>query len=170
MHGFTLLDILLWLAMLAFAAKGFMKGLFREVCSLLGFVAGAWAAFAYYKPVSSVVGSFIKLPQNISSSLSFILIYIVLGILFFFAGHLLTVIFKIMMLGWLNRVGGVLLAVLQGAFIASLILAVSSGPSAPMKIKSYIQLSHTASTFSKAGRDIIDGWTAAHPAASNGRQ
>jgi membrane protein required for colicin V production len=158
MHGFTLLDILLWGVLAACAAKGFMKGLVREVCALLGVIAGAWGAFTYYGHVSAAVTGFIRLPQVVATPISFLLIYIVLGVLFFFAGHLLTTIFKIMLLGWLNRFGGILFGLMQGAFIICIILAVLTSGPMPSKIKGYIQSSSTARAFCKAGTDMIDGW------------
>ena len=44
----TLLDVIIWLILIAFVVKGFTKGLISEVCSLLSLVAGGWAAFKYY--------------------------------------------------------------------------------------------------------------------------
>jgi len=158
MHGFTLLDILLWGVLAACAVKGFMKGLVREVCALLGVVAGAWAAFTYYGYVSTALSGFIRLPQSVATPISFLLIYIVLGVLFFFAGHLLTTIFKIMLLGWLNRFGGILFGLLQGAFLVCIALAVLTSGPMPLKVKSYIMSSSTARAFCKAGIDMIDGW------------
>lgn len=162
MHGFTLLDILLWGLLAACAVKGFMKGLVREVCALLGVVAGAWAAFTYYGYVSTALSGFIKLPQSVATPISFLLIYIVLGVLFFFAGHLLTTIFKIMLLGWLNRFGGILFGLMQGAFLVSIALAILTTGPMPAKLKGYIQSSATARAFSKAGTDMIDGWRRSH--------
>ncbi|GAM09534.1 colicin V production protein [Geobacter sp. OR-1] len=164
MSGLSLLDILLWGILAAFAAKGFMKGLVREVCALLGVVAGAWAAFTYYGYVATALSGFIRLPKLIAAPISFILIYTVLGLLFFFIGHLLTTIFKIMLLGWLNRFGGILIGLLQGAFIICITLAILMNGPSPAKIKGFIQSSATARSFCKAGIDMIDGWRGAKQA------
>lgn len=158
MHGLNLLDILLWGILAACAVKGFMKGLVREVCALLGVVAGAWAAFTYYGSVSTALSGFIKLPRLVATPVSFLLIYIVLGALFFVAGHLLTTLFKMMLLGWLNRFGGILFGLLQGAFLACIALALLTSGPVPSKIKGYIQSSSTARAFGKAGTDMIEGW------------
>jgi len=158
MHGLTLLDILLWIVLAACAVKGFMKGLVREVCALLGVVAGAWAAFTYYGYVSHAISGFIRLPRAFATPLSFLLIYLVLGLLFFFAGHLITTIFKVMLLGWLNRFGGIIFGLMQGAFIVCIVLAVLTSGPLPMKIKGYIQSSTTARVFCSAGLEMIDGW------------
>ena len=169
MHGLTLLDILLWAILVACAVKGFMKGLIREVCALLGVVAGAWAAFTYYGYVTDAISVFIKLPRSVATPISFLLIYIVLGLLFFFAGHLLTTLFKIMLLGWLNRFGGILFGILQGAFVSCIVLALLVIGPAPSKIKGYIQSSSTAKSFCRAGIDMIEGWKA-HRADSKSKR
>jgi len=158
MHGLNFLDILLWIILLACAMKGFMKGLVREVCSLLGVIAGAWAAFSYYGALTATIRSLINLPQAVTAAVAFLLIYLVLGLLFFFVGHLLTVIFKIMLLGWLNRFGGVVFGFLQGAFILCILLALATSKPVPAKIKGYLQGSSTARSLSEVGQDMIAGW------------
>lgn len=167
MHGLALLDILLWGVLAAFAVKGFMKGLVREVCALLGVVAGAWAAFTYYGYVSHAITGFIRLPRAVATPVSFLLIYLVLGLLFFFAGHLLTTIFKILLLGWLNRFGGVLFGMMQGAFLLSIVLAILSSGPMPTRLKAYIQSSVTARSFCRAGFDMIAGWEGSQRAERN---
>jgi membrane protein required for colicin V production len=164
MHGLTLLDILLWAIMIAFAAKGFMKGLVREVCALLGVVAGAWAAFTYYAPLSTSIRNVIALPHPIAVTIAFILIYLVLGLLFFLLGHLLTVIFKIMLLGWLNCLGGILFGFLQGSFLLCILLSVGVNGPLPAKAKGYINSSTTAHYLAAAGNDMINGWSKRHSA------
>src|SRR6266498_4550785 len=101
----NLLNILIWAILIIFMIKGFMKGLISEVCSLLGLVMGSWAAFNYYPFLSAVIRPYIHLPHYVSSVISFIVIFLALGFLFFFLGRLLTVIFKVILLGGLNRAG-----------------------------------------------------------------
>lgn len=165
MHGLTLLDILLWAVMIAFAAKGFVKGLVKEVCALLGVVAGAWAAFTYYAPLSSVIRGVIALPHLIAVVIAFILIYLILGLLFFLLGHLLTVIFKIMLLGWLNRLGGTMFGFLQGAFLLCVVLSLGVRGPLPAKTKAYMNSSSTAHYLQSAGNDMIAGWEKRRAAA-----
>jgi membrane protein required for colicin V production len=147
-----------------------MKGLVREVCTLLGVIVGAWGAFTYYGYVSNALSGFIKLPQAVATPISFLLIYIVLGLLFFFAGHLLTTIFKIMLLGWLNRFGGIIFGLMQGAFIVCIALAILASGPMPSKVKGYIQSSTSAKAFCKAGTDMIEGWKGIRRTESKSKQ
>lgn len=166
----NLVDILIWLILLVFVVKGFMKGLVREVCSLLGLVTGGWAAFKYYPYLAEFLRPFIRLPHSVALALSFLFIFFVLGLLFYLFGHLLTVVFKIMLLGGLNRVGGVIFGLLEGAFILCMLLYLGTTHPVPDRIKGYLQHSHTAQSFIGAGREIIAGWdSAAHRPGGKGR-
>ena len=75
-----LLDILIWAFLLGFVVKGFMKGLVREVCSLLGLVTGGWAAFKYYSYLAEAIRPFIHLPQHVALVLSFVTMLSVLSV------------------------------------------------------------------------------------------
>ncbi len=154
----SLVDILIWAVLLMFVAKGFFRGLVREVCSLLGLVVGGWAAFRYSPYLAEAARPMIHLPHHVATVLSFVLLFLLIGLLFFLVGHLLTVVFKIMLLGGINRVGGVLFGLLEGAFI--LCLALNLGISKPMpgKLKEYLLRSPTARPFISTGREIIAGW------------
>lgn len=156
-----LLDILIWAVLIFFVAKGFSKGLVREACSLLGLVTGGWAAFRYYPSVSHVLRGFINLPPYLAQPLSFLLIFMLLGLLFYFFGHLLTVIFKIMLLGGINRIGGVVFGALEGGFVLCLVLFLGTTKPVPEKLKGFIAGSKTAQAFASTGRSIAAGWEGA---------
>jgi len=157
----SLVDILIWAVLLMFVVKGFSRGLVREVCSLLGLVVGGWAAFRYSPYLAEAARPIIHLPHHVAVVLSFVLLFLLIGLLFFLVGHLLTVVFKIMLLGGINRVGGVLFGLLEGAFI--LCLALNLGISKPMpgKLKEYLLRSPSARPLISTGREIIAGWESA---------
>lgn len=154
----NLIDVLVWAILMAFIIKGFLKGLVREVCSLLGLVMGIWAACKYYPPLSAAIRPFIHLPQNVSSTISFALIFLSIGLLFFFLGHLLTIVFKIALLGGVNRVGGVVFGFLQGALVLSVLLYFGTSRAMPAKLKHSLQESKSSRPFIACGREIVSGW------------
>ncbi len=151
-------EILIWLMLLAFVVKGFMKGLVREVCSLLGLVAGCWAAFRYYAYLAEAIRPFIHLPAKVAGTVSFVLVFLVVGLLFYLCGHFLTVVFKIMLLGGVNKIGGVVFGLAEGALLLCLILSLCTTKPVPEKVKGYILRSRTAQPFVESGRQIIAGW------------
>jgi membrane protein required for colicin V production len=154
----SLVDILIWVVLLTFAVKGFMKGLVMEVCTLAGVVVGGWAAIVYCHPLAEVLRQHSKLPSALTSILSFGLIFLSLGLLFFFLGHLLTSLFKIALLGGVNRVGGVLLGFMQGALVVSILLSFSCSELVPMNVSSHLASSATARPFLACGKKILSWW------------
>lgn len=154
----SLVDILIWVVLLVFVAKGFLRGLVREVCTLVGLVAGGWAAFKYSPYLAEAARPFIHLPHYVSAVLSFVFIFLLIGLLFFLLGHLLTVVFKIMLLGGINRVGGVIFGLLEGAFIICMALYFGTSKPMPEKFKGYLLHSATARPFIATGREIVAGW------------
>jgi membrane protein required for colicin V production len=173
MQGMSLVDILIWAILLVFVAKGFLRGLVREVCSLLGLIAGGWAAFKYSPHLAETVRPFIHLPTHLATALSFVLIFLLIGMIFFLIGHLLTVVFKIMLLGGINRVGGAIFGLLEGALILCLALYLCTSKPMPEKFKGYLLRSPTGHSFIATGREIVAGWESgkksARPEVSAGR-
>jgi membrane protein required for colicin V production len=154
----NLFNILIWAILLIFMVKGFMKGLIGEVCSLVGLVMGSWAAFTYYPFLAETTRTYIHLPHYVSAVFSFIIIFLAIGVLFFFLGRLLTVIFKVILLGGLNRVGGVIFGFLQGALILCLLLFLGTTKPMPQKLKVGLEGSTVARPFIYCGKEIISGW------------
>jgi membrane protein required for colicin V production len=170
MQGMSLVDILIWAILLVFVAKGFSRGLVREVCSLLGLIAGGWASFKFAPRLAEITRPFIHLPSHLATALSFVLIFLLIGMLFFLVGHLLTVVFKIMLLGGINRVGGVIFGLLEGAFILCLALYFCTSKPMPEKFKGYLWRSPTGRAFITTGREIVEGWESSKkPAVPAGR-
>jgi membrane protein required for colicin V production len=154
----NLVDILIWLILTGFVVKGFTKGLVRQICSLAGFLVGGWAAIKYHLYLAEASRHIIQLPHYLATILSFILIFLVIGLLFFFLGHILTIMFRIVLLGGVNRIGGVALGFLEGAFIVCLSLYMATSNPVPEKFRMYVQKSRTAVPFLETGREIVSGW------------
>ncbi len=157
----SLVDILIWAILLIFVAKGFWKGLVREVCTLLGLIAGGWAAFRYSSFLAEAIRPLIHLPHHVAAALSFLCIFFLIGLLFFLFGHLLTAFFKVMLLGSVNRIGGALFGLLEGAFILCMALYLGTSKPMPAKVKIALERSPTARPFIQTGREIVSGWDSA---------
>jgi membrane protein required for colicin V production len=158
-HGINLVDILIGAFLLFFMIKGFLRGLIREVCFLLGLLLGFWAAFRYYPSLAAAMRPFIQLPHHVASILAFLLIFLTLGFLFFLLGYLLTLLLeKYKVAGSLNRSGGVVFGLLQGGFLLSMLLYLASSGPSPQRVKSMVEHSKSGPTFVLCGREIISGW------------
>lgn len=154
----NLVDILIWLVLAGFVVKGFTKGLVRQICSLAGFLVGGWAAVKYHLYLAEASRHIIQLPHYLATILSFLLIFLVIGLLFFFLGHILTIMFRIVLLGGVNRIGGIALGFLEGAFIVCISLYMATSKPVPEKFKGYVFRSRTAAPFLDTGKEIVSGW------------
>ncbi|NJD91798.1 MAG: CvpA family protein [Geobacter sp.] len=154
----NLVDILIWLILAGFVYKGFNRGLVRQICSLAGFLLGGWAAIRYHLYLADVSRHLIHLPHYLATILSFLFIFLLTGLLFYLLGHILTMMFKVMLLGGVNRIGGVLLGFLEGAFIICMVLYIGTSRPVPDKFKGYMLRSKSAAPFLDAGKEIVAGW------------
>lgn len=154
----NLIDILIWLILAGFVYKGFSRGLVRQICSLTGFLLGGWAAIKYHTYLADASRHIIQLPHYLATILSFVFIFLLVGLLFYLLGHILTVMFKIILLGGVNRFGGIAFGFLEGAFIICMVLYVCASKPAPDMVKGYIYRSRTAAPFLEAGKEIVAGW------------
>src|SRR5689334_14494602 len=102
--------------------KGLRKGLIIAVFSIIAFVAGLAAAMK----LSAVVAA--RLSDSMSPSfkwlplLSFLIVFLAVALLVRLGGKLIQKSFETLMLGWVNRIGGMLLYIALYTFIFSVFL------------------------------------------------
>jgi len=116
------LDIVILVPIAINAFVGFGKGLIKMVLSLVGVVLGVFLAGQFYDTVGSWLGFFGN--EDISNALGFILI---LGVVMVVAELLGTVIKKmvsIVLLDWVDRLGGAALGAFIGVIFVSAALAI----------------------------------------------
>jgi membrane protein required for colicin V production len=102
--------------------KGLKKGLVLAVFSFLAFVIGLAAALK----LSAVVASYLGQSTNVSARwlpiLAFVLVFVGVLLLVRLGAKLIEGALQMVMLGWLNRIGGFLFYALLYLFIFSIIL------------------------------------------------
>ena len=89
--------------------KGYQKGLILAVFSIIAFIIGLAAALK----LSAVVAEHLKDNVNVSAKwlpfIAFALVFFVVVLLVRLGAKLIEKTFQAVMLGWLNRIGGILL-------------------------------------------------------------
>ncbi|MEP6711321.1 MAG: CvpA family protein [Ferruginibacter sp.] len=117
-----LIDIVFLLLMLLAFIKGLRKGFIIALFSIVGFIVGLAAALK----LSAVVAQ--KLSSNLNASgkwlpaLSFLLVFIVVVILINLGARLIQKSFEMVMLGWVNRIAGLILYALLYSILFSIFL------------------------------------------------
>jgi membrane protein required for colicin V production len=65
-----------------------------------------------------------------------------------------------MLLGWLNRLGGVFFGLLEGALLLCMVLYFGASKPVPEKVKGWLSHSRSARAFIVTGRELVKGWEA----------
>lgn len=117
-----LIDAVFALLILLACIKGYRKGLIIALFSIIAFIVGLAAALK----LSAVVAA--KLSTTISASgkwlpvISFILVFLIVVLLVNLAGKMLQKSVEMVLLGWVNRIGGMILYALLYSIIFSIFL------------------------------------------------
>jgi len=154
----NLFDIIILIVLILFALKGLVRGLVNEASSLTGLVLGGWLAYRFYPSLSVPIRSTLHLPAHISSFLAFMLLLLMTGIVAHIAGNILTAALKLVMLGSLNRLGGVLIGLAEGALLLCLLFSTATAGFMPEALKQKVRASESANLFAVTGDRILSVW------------
>lgn len=123
----AILDIVLLLCFVPAIVTGISKGLVRQVVDLLALIVGAWAAFHFYSSVAQWLGQYIHIDGMLLQIFGFILIILLVSLVFGLIGRLITRILKIVCMGWLNVVLGLIFSIFKTIFVLGLLIILFEG-------------------------------------------
>ncbi|TYO98510.1 membrane protein required for colicin V production [Geothermobacter ehrlichii] len=118
----NLVDILILVVLLFFLVKGALRGLLREVCSLIGLLLGGFLAFRYQGPLAETIMDVLDWPAQVCVVIAFLLLFFSCVALFAVLGFLLSRFVKMVFLGGLNRVTGAFFGLVQGVLLLAIIM------------------------------------------------
>ncbi len=113
-------DIIILLCFLPALIRGVMKGFIEQAVALVSLVLGAWLAFKFSTVVGEWLQPFFKVSETVMHVISFAVIMIAVVLVLFVIGKLLTGISKIVMLGWLDRLLGLVFALLIAGLLVGI--------------------------------------------------
>lgn len=146
------LDIGILIILLLFVVKGALRGLVKEICSLLGLVVAGTVAFRFYVPLAKQLEALISLPSELCVMIVLLLLFVLTMIIFAVIGALLSRFVKLLFLGGLNRVIGALFSLLQGTMVLALVLYGLSVASLPSSVKPLFKQSKLQPPFVQLGK------------------
>jgi membrane protein required for colicin V production len=104
-----LIDIIFAIIIVIACIKGYQRGLIIAVFSIIAFIVGLAAALK----LSAVVAGQLKGSLSVSAKwlpfISFVVVFLVVVLLVRWGGKLVEKSFQMVMLGWVNRIGGIVL-------------------------------------------------------------
>ncbi len=113
-------DIVIALILLIGAIAGLRKGFIIQVFSIGAIILSAWLSYTFSSAFSEWLSAYIHAEGFWLNIISFLLIFIGIGILCRLLGRLVEKIFKFAMLGWLNRLLGAVFSVAKYMLILGL--------------------------------------------------
>jgi membrane protein required for colicin V production len=141
-----------------FAIKGLVRGLVNEASSLAGLLAGGLLAYRFYPLLSVPIKSVLHLPAHLSSFLAFILILLLTGVCAHVIGNIITAALRLVMLGSLNRLGGILIGTTEGALLLCMIFSIASSSFMPEQLRNKIRSTESANLFALTGNKLLSVW------------
>lgn len=103
--------------------RGVFRGIIKEASSIIGVLAGLYAAYTYYPNVSRVIAVF-EFSEKYLNILSFLLLFTVVLLMVGALGILIRFVLKIVFLAWVDRLFGGIFGFVRGFMIASVLVFV----------------------------------------------
>lgn len=118
----NILDIILLLCCVPAIIHGLSKGFIAQAMALVALVLGAWLSFQFSGLAVEWLKPVIAAHPTVLQAIAFALILIVVFIAMSLVGKALEGIIRIVMLGWLNKLLGVVFALLKVLLAAGLLI------------------------------------------------
>lgn len=116
------IDLLFLVVMVLAVIKGFQRGLIVAVFSLVGVVVGLAAALKLSVVVAGYLRDSVRVSDKWLPVLSFVLVFVVVVLLIRLAANVLQASVELAWLGWVNKLGGILLYMVIYTLAFSVIL------------------------------------------------
>lgn len=120
----NILDIILLVCFIPAIISGLRKGFIAQVVAIISIVLGVWLSVKSATLVGSWISQWIEASPQLINIISFAIIFIAVAVLLFTIGKLIEATIKIIMLGWLNKLLGVLFSMLKCILIIGFLIIV----------------------------------------------
>jgi membrane protein required for colicin V production len=117
-----ILDVIFAVILVVAIFKGYQRGLIVGIFSFLAIIIGLAAAIKLSAVVAHRIGHAVNVSEKWLPFLSFIIVFFIVLLLIRWGANLIQKTIEIALLGWLNRLGGILLYTAIYIIIYSIIL------------------------------------------------
>lgn len=118
----TALDIILLACFAPAIWNGFKKGLISQLIGLASLILSIWVSYHFSTPVAAWLGSWLEVSPVALKVVSYIAIFLIVGTAMHFVKSLLEGIIKFVMLDWVNKICGIVLAAIGTAIVLGVII------------------------------------------------
>jgi membrane protein required for colicin V production len=118
----NILDIFI-LVILGFClVRGVFRGIIKELTSIVGVFAGFYVAYNFYPLVARLISRFSTINEAYLNIISFFLVFTILFLAIGLIGVVLKHLFKVVALGWADRLLGATFGFVKAVLIVSVLL------------------------------------------------
>ena len=118
----NILDAIILICLIPALIQGLRKGFISQAISIVSVVVGIWASSRFANIVTDWVSQYITGSEQVLKIIAFTLILVVVFIALGLLGRLLESILKFAFLGWVNKLLGVVFAMLKAFLILGLVI------------------------------------------------
>ena len=118
----NIIDIIIVCCCVPAVIHGFSKGFVSQAFSLVALILGVWLSFKFSNAVGEWLVTYIDLPSAVIHVIAFALIMLVVMLITHLAGKAVEGVLKVVMLGWLNKLLGIVFALLKAVLIIGLVI------------------------------------------------
>ncbi len=118
------IDIILLILLILAAISGFKNGLIAEIVSLAALILGVWGAIEFSYITADVLTDKFNFTSSHLGIISFVVTFVVIVILVHIVGNVVNKMAETLMMGFINKLAGLIFGVLKSALILSIILIV----------------------------------------------
>ena len=113
----AILDIILLICFIPGIIRGISKGFLEQALSLVGIVLSVWAAFKFSALVCGWLKPYLSLSETTLNVVAFALILVAVCLVVLIVAKLLTKVLEMSMLGWLDKILGLVFALVVNALL-----------------------------------------------------
>jgi len=147
---------MLIIAILAFCViRGLFRGLIKELSSIIGVLAGFYAAYSYYMVIAKLLSRWISSAAYLNI-LSFLILFCGVFFIVSILGVVIKYVLDIAFMGWIDRVCGAGFGMVKGILIISILLITFTAflPKNASFVKDSVLASHVASVSERMARIV----------------
>lgn len=119
------IDIIILLFLLFGAYRGFSKGFIFEVATLVGLVLGIYIAIKYSSYTEGILTDFLNITSRYISYIALAVTFIIVAVLVYIIGKLLTKLIDVISLGLVNKVLGAVLGMAKYFVMVCILLMIT---------------------------------------------
>jgi membrane protein required for colicin V production len=110
-------DIIILLCFLPAVISGITKGFIEQAVALVSLILGAWLAFKFSSVVGDWLHPYLEVSETVLHVISFAVIMVAVVLVLFVLGKVLAGVTKLVMLGWLDHLLGLVFALLKAGLL-----------------------------------------------------